>query len=208
MRETAFYVAVDRAEVIGEARAAGRYDRIRRPLVIADPLRPQVVHAVGRPGRLKLQQLKDVERRRALARGEHLLTMVDAYEHHQMEGPTAVEAARRLDALGQRAGFTGQVVLGPARLKRIMRKHDPAVYPETFITCIHAPAKALCEKTRTSVAERLPEHGGCQPLACQNVALTSVSRDQWQAELPPITYKHPTLTLISLLAYRRPFHDQ
>ncbi|MFD8583568.1 hypothetical protein ACFV2A_11805 [Streptomyces californicus] len=129
----------------------------------------------------------EVESEQALARGEHLLAMVDAHEHHQMEGPAAVEATRRLDALGQRASFTGQVVLDPARLKRIMRKHDPAVYPGKFITCVHDPAKALCEKARTTAAEGLPEHGGCQPLGCQNVALTSVNRDQWQAELDAIT---------------------
>lgn len=129
----------------------------------------------------------EVESEQALARGEHLLTMVDAHEHHQFEGPAAAEAVRRLDALSRRTGFTGQVVLDPARLKRIMRKHDPAIYPGRFITCVHDPAKALCEKARTTATEGLPEHGGCQPLACQNVTLTSANRDQWQAELAAIT---------------------
>lgn len=109
VRETAFYVAVDRAEVIEEARAAGRYDRIRRPLVIADPSRPQVVHAVGRPGRLKLHQLKDVERRRLLMEteqglepamlwlGEHGMPMTVAGWKSVFR--TASERCRRLGVL-------------------------------------------------------------------------------------------------------------
>ncbi|MGW0775102.1 hypothetical protein ACWD01_15945 [Streptomyces sp. NPDC002835] len=129
----------------------------------------------------------EVESEQALARGEHLLAMVDAHEHHQMEGPAAAEAVRRLETLGQRAGFTGQVVLDLARLKRIMRRHDPAVYPGTFITCVHDPAKALCEKAQVTATEGLPEHGGCQPLACQNAALTPANRNHWQAELAAIT---------------------
>ncbi|MFG2592359.1 hypothetical protein [Streptomyces sp. NPDC048438] len=129
----------------------------------------------------------EVESEQALARGERLLAMVDAPEHHQMEGPAAAVAARRLDALGRRADFTGQAVREPARLKRIMGKNDPAVYSGKFITCVRDPDKALCEKARTTAAEGLPEHGGCQPLTCHNVALTSVTRDQWQAELDAFT---------------------
>lgn len=67
VREAAFYIEVDRAEAVAEARSARRYDRVRRPLVIADLSQPDVVHTVGQAGRrLKLHQLKDVQRRRLM----------------------------------------------------------------------------------------------------------------------------------------------
>ncbi|MBO7935666.1 hypothetical protein JTP77_006815 [Streptomyces sp. S9] len=134
--------------------------------------------------------------------------MVDVREHHQIDGPAAAEAVRRLEALDRRVGFTGQVVLDPDRLKRIMRKHDPAVYPGKFITYVHDPAKALCEKARTTAVEGLPEHGNCQPLACQNVALTPENRRQWQAELDSIVTRleaslPPPPLLVTRLRHRR-----
>ncbi|MEU6654026.1 hypothetical protein ABZ904_32480 [Streptomyces sp. NPDC046900] len=112
--------------------------------------------------------------------------MIDSHEHHEFTGPAAFEAVRRLDALGQRADYAGQVVLDRNRLKRIMRRHDPAVYPGKYTTCVHDPAKALCEKARSGSAEGLPEHGACQPLACRNVALSPDNRAEWQAELVSI----------------------
>jgi hypothetical protein len=48
-------------------------------------------------------------------------------------------------------------------------KHDPAVYPGEYITCVHDHAKALCERARVRGGEGLPDHGGCKPLACRNV---------------------------------------
>jgi hypothetical protein len=39
----------------------------------------------------------EVESEQALARGEHLLAMIDAHEHYDLTGPAAEEAIRRLD---------------------------------------------------------------------------------------------------------------
>lgn len=115
----------------------------------------------------------EVESEQALARGEHLMTMIDAHEHHHLGGPAATEAAPRLDELGDQALYQGKVVLDRHRLLRIMKKNDPGVYPGEYITCVHDHTKALCERAKRGRSEGLPDHGGCQPFACRNVALTS-----------------------------------
>ena len=51
VRELAAYAELDRAEVVQDARAAGRYHRWRRPLVVGDPSRPDLARAVGSTGR-------------------------------------------------------------------------------------------------------------------------------------------------------------
>jgi len=68
VQEVIAYIEWDRAEAVEQARAAGRYQRIRRPLVIADPSRPDVVHQLTAGGahRRRLQDLLPVERRRLL----------------------------------------------------------------------------------------------------------------------------------------------
>ncbi|MFJ8787320.1 hypothetical protein [Streptomyces sp. NPDC102476] len=114
----------------------------------------------------------EVESEQALARGEHLMTAIDAHEHTTLTGPAADEAARRLKAFAAHARFHGKVVLDEARLQRLMDRHDPAVYPGQYVTCVHDHTKALCEKARNQRSELLPDHGGCKPLACHNVALT------------------------------------
>ncbi|MFV8182078.1 hypothetical protein [Streptomyces sp. AF1B] len=128
----------------------------------------------------------EVESEQALARGEHYLAMVDAHEHTELTGPAAAEAARRLEGFGHRTRFQGIVVTDEHRLKRIMEREDPAVYPGTYITCVHDHSKALCERARKGRFEGLPDHGHCQPLACQNVALTSRNTEAWQSELDRI----------------------
>jgi len=128
----------------------------------------------------------EVESEQALARGEHYLAMVDAHEHTALTGPAAGEAARRLEGFGHQARFQGTVVTDERRLKRIMKREDPAVYPGTYITCVHDHSKALCERARRSRSEGLPDHGDCQPLACRNVALTSANTEVWRAELDRI----------------------
>ncbi|CQR61818.1 hypothetical protein [Streptomyces leeuwenhoekii] len=91
----------------------------------------------------------EVESEQALARGEHYMTMVDAHEHEDLAGPAADEAERRLEDFGHRARFQGRVIVDDdRRLKRILKRHDPAVYPGEFITCVHDHPKALCEKAR------------------------------------------------------------
>lgn len=78
------------------------------------------------------------------------------------------------------------MVLDDNRLRRIMTRHDPAVYPGEYITCVHDHTKALCEKARHGRGEGLPDHGGCKPLACRNVALTPENTAAWQREIDRI----------------------
>lgn len=71
-RDLADYAEFDRAAVVQEAQAAGRYQMIRRPLVIEDPGRPLVARAVGgalRGRRLDVRGIKPSERYRLLVEG-------------------------------------------------------------------------------------------------------------------------------------------
>ncbi|MEU9271919.1 hypothetical protein AB0E04_41920 [Streptomyces sp. NPDC048251] len=122
----------------------------------------------------------EVESEQAIVRGEVYMEMIEAHQHLDLAGPSAEEAARRLKDFGDRAQFQGQVALDKHRLKRIMKRHDPAIYPGEYITCVNDPAKALCEKARRGNSEELPWHGGCLPLACRNVALTPENVAAWQ----------------------------
>jgi hypothetical protein len=59
------------------------------------------------------------------------------------------------------------------RLRRLMQRGDPAVYPGAYSTCVHDHTKALC-RTRTDTAGRQrPQLGSCLPLQCQNIAMTA-----------------------------------
>ncbi|WP_016881380.1 hypothetical protein [Rhodococcus sp. DK176] len=128
----------------------------------------------------------EVDSEQAIARGEVYMEMIDSHQHVNLAGPSSAEAARRLTEFGHHAQFEGQVVLDAHRLKRIMKRHDPAIYPGIYITCVNDPAKALCEKARRGNSEDLPAHGGCQPLACQNVALTAENIRVWRTEITRI----------------------
>ncbi|MFE6065355.1 hypothetical protein [Streptomyces sp. NPDC056525] len=128
----------------------------------------------------------EVESEQAMARGEDYTEMIETHQHTDLAGPSADEAARRLKDFEDRARFQGQVVLDPHRLKRIMKRHDPAVFPGEYVTCVHDPAKALCDKARRGRSEGLPEHGACQPLACRNVAMTPANADAWRREVDRI----------------------
>lgn len=151
----------------------------------------------------------EVESEQALARGEHLLTVIDAHEHTYLAGPAAAEAARRLEEFGQRTRFQGTVVLDDRRLRRIMSRDDPAIYPGTYITCVHDPAKALCERARQGAFEGLGDHPQCQPMACRNVALTRENTDAWRGEIElvdqQLTRRRPPLPplLQNRLLWRR-----
>ena len=114
----------------------------------------------------------EVESEQALARGEQLLAMIDSHEHHNLAGPAAKEAARRLDEFGEQAQFQGTVITDERRLRRLMNREDPAIYPGQYITCVHKHATALCRQRRDSRAQLRPDPGSCQPFACRNVALT------------------------------------
>jgi hypothetical protein len=128
----------------------------------------------------------EVESEQALNRGEFLIATIEAHDHDQMVGPAAGEATRRREDLGERASFQGMVVLEPARLRRLMTKYDPAIYPGKYITCVHTHTKALCEKAKRGGSEGLPDHGGCQPLLCHNVALSTGNITSWREEITRI----------------------
>lgn len=127
----------------------------------------------------------EVEAEDALARGEHLLAMIDRHEHNDLVGPASDEAERRLGELGERASFAGAVTTDPRRLLRIMTRHDPAVYPGKYATCVYNHSKALC-RARAGAGAGAPDLTDCRPLACGNVALTAENRAAWRAEIHTI----------------------
>jgi hypothetical protein len=128
----------------------------------------------------------EVESEQALARGEQLMEMVDAHQHTALAGPAAEEAARRLDRFGAAVRYQGTVIVDPVRLRRLMRRTDPAIYPGKYVTCVHDHTKALCERAKHGGSENLPDHGACQPLACRNVALTAENVDGLRREIDSI----------------------
>jgi hypothetical protein len=134
----------------------------------------------------------EVESEQALARGEHLLAMIDAHEHTHLAGPAATEAERRLAEfdeharLDNQARFAGTVLTDPRRLTRLMRRQDPAIYPGTFATCVFQPDKALCQPHRDQGGATRPGLGECRPLECGNVALTTDNLTALRAELDHI----------------------
>jgi hypothetical protein len=78
-----------------------------------------------------------------MQRGEHRLALTTDHQH-DLSGPAAHEAAVRLADFHHRTGFTGSAVTDPARLRRVLARHDPEVYPGTYVTCVFNPDKALC----------------------------------------------------------------
>lgn len=115
----------------------------------------------------------EVEAEQALARGQQLVDLVTTGEHHRLTGPAAEEAELRLAEFAQHADFRGKVVTDPVRLKRLMARSDPHIYPGGFVTCIHVPERALCRRDDAE-GPSLPD---CQPLRCRNVALDIGNRE-------------------------------
>jgi hypothetical protein len=128
----------------------------------------------------------EVESEQALARGEHLLAMIDQHEHKTLAGPASEEAAHRLEQFGEHVRFAGTVITDPQRLKRLMRRDDPAIYPGTYATCVFNPDKALCLKHRDNPDRQQPSLSNCRPLDCHNVALTTDNTTTWRAEIDTI----------------------
>lgn len=128
----------------------------------------------------------EVEAELALARGEHLLTMIDTHEHHNLAGPAADEATRRLAEFREQATYRGQVITDTRRLQRLMTREDPAIYPDKYVTCVHKHATALCQQRQDSRAQLLPDPTTCKPLACRNVALTTSNIDNLADEISTI----------------------
>ncbi|WP_139333106.1 hypothetical protein [Mycobacterium sp. SP-6446] len=128
----------------------------------------------------------EVESEQALTRGEHLLTLANAHEHPGLAGPGAAEASRRLEELGNRARFHGITITDPHRLKRLMQRHDPAIHPGTYVTCVFNPDKALCHKQRDAHGAEHPSLSDCRPLDCRNAALTAQNAAALREEIDQI----------------------
>lgn len=131
----------------------------------------------------------EVEAEQALARGEHLLAMIDAHDHQALDGPAGKEAARRLEQFGEDARFQGMVVTDRHRMLRLMKRDDPAIYPGPYVTCVHKHATALCQQRRDGSGELRPSLGSCKPMTCRNVALTSENIDTWVTEIEQIDHQ-------------------
>jgi len=114
----------------------------------------------------------EVEAEEAIARGEQLGDLITGHGHHQLAGPAAAEAEARLIEFGRHVTLHGKIITDPRRLKRIMDRHDPSIYPGEYVTCVYTPDRALCHRRDGADGPCLPD---CQPLACRNVALTSAN---------------------------------
>lgn len=112
----------------------------------------------------------EVEAEDAIARGEQLCDLITNHGHHELTGPAAAEAETRLTDLERHVRFDGKVITDARRLRRIMDRHDPGIYPGQYVTCVYNPDRALCRRVGDATGPSLPD---CQPLACRNVALDS-----------------------------------
>ncbi|MGW6911611.1 hypothetical protein [Streptomyces sp. NPDC054940] len=88
--------------------------------------------------------------------------------------PAGAEAEARLAEFARHTVFDGQVFTDEVRLCRIVARHDPHLYPGTFITCVYNPDRAPC-RTPAGPADT-PVLADCQPLACRNAAHTPANR--------------------------------
>ncbi|WP_206279934.1 hypothetical protein [Streptomyces luteoverticillatus] len=108
-----------------------------------------------------------------MQRGQHLLALTTDHQHI-LRGPAADEASARLTDFHHRTGFAGSVVTDPHRLRRVLARHDPEVYPGTYVTCVFNPDKALCRPRAAPDGHRaVPAPSECRPVECHNVALTA-----------------------------------
>lgn len=123
----------------------------------------------------------EVEAEQALARGEHLLAMIERTDHLQLAGPAADEAHARLSELSSNGVYAGTVQTDPRRFLRLLKTRGPQVYPGHYVTCIFDASKAQCQKTPDG-----PDLETCQPLTCQNVALTEDNLSAWRSEIVQI----------------------
>ncbi|MFD6532114.1 hypothetical protein [Streptomyces sp. NPDC060184] len=135
----------------------------------------------------------EVEAEEALARGQHLAAMSTDRDRPALTGPAGAEAEARLAEFARHTVFDGQVVTDEARLRRILARHDPHLYPGTFLTCVYNPDRALC-RTPSGPAET-PVMADCRPLACRNAALTPTNRSALTDHLASLDAPSPTATV-------------
>ncbi|MFI5593715.1 hypothetical protein ACIA5G_52445 [Amycolatopsis sp. NPDC051758] len=113
----------------------------------------------------------EVESEQALLRGDHLTDIATTY-YHDLAGPAAEEARRRLDVLTANPDFPGLVLADPVRARRFLARHEPDIYPGTYATCVFTAATARCLPPSRAAASTVPALERCHPLECANVALT------------------------------------
>ncbi len=113
----------------------------------------------------------EVEAEQACVRGEHLLALTTGYEHQSLAGPAANRARQRLLDFSNAPAFPGRVVSDRVRLRRLLARYDPRVYPGTYTTCVFDPATARCLPAAAEQAQ--PVLDRCRPLECANVAVTA-----------------------------------
>jgi hypothetical protein len=118
----------------------------------------------------------EVEAEEAFQRGERLVELGTAERH--LTGPAAAEAAARLAEFRQATQFNGMVVTDRARMRRILTRHEPNIYPGTYVTCVYNPDRALCRREGDG-----PALGDCAPLRCRNVALDEDNRTAFTSHL-------------------------
>jgi hypothetical protein len=123
----------------------------------------------------------EVEAEEALARGQFLAEMGADADRPALAGPAGAEAEGRLAEFARHTVFDGQVVTDEARLRRIVARHDPHVYPGTFVTCVYNPDRALCRAPADPGHQ--PVLADCQPLVCRNTALTPANLQSLTAHL-------------------------
>lgn len=146
----------------------------------------------------------EVEAEQALARG-HLLAELATEGRIVLTGPAAAEAEQRLADFASRAVFEGRVVTDETRLRRIVARHDPKVYPGAFVTCVYNPDRALCRVPGAGDDPDGPRLADCRPLACRNTALTPGNRTALAAHADELD---TALTGGDLLALRTPPPDR
>lgn len=144
----------------------------------------------------------EVEAEQALARGEDLMSI--ATDHpHTVTGPAGDHAHRRLDAFTTAAAFAGAVVTDSTRIKRLMKRSEPAIYPGTFALCVFDPDKAMCQPRPDQSGNTRPQLGHCQPLECSNVALTADNIDALRTEHRSLQQELATRTALPPLLLHR-----
>jgi len=126
----------------------------------------------------------EVEAEEAFARGQFLAELGADDDRLALTGPAGPEAEARLAELARHTVFDGQVVTDEARLRRILARHDPHVYPGTFVTCVYNPDRALCRAPADPGHQ--PVLADCQPLACRNTALSPANHNALAGHLTQI----------------------
>ena len=167
--------------LLPKARPPGRHPARRRLKVETDhpavPPEPRLVHRAAAGGVIagsiayrhhRVQMFEgyagtsasgfraEVEAEEAIARGEQLCDLITSHGYHQLAGPAAADAEARLTEFERHVTFHGKVIIDPRRLKRIMDRHDPRIYPGQYVTCVYNPDRALCHRRTARTGPACP----------------------------------------------------